>query len=78
MLSVVVCGLLFDSKKIYKMQARVVHQDHIARGFPQAGLYHTILPYVALGSLRAFIYRRSVQIFIDCGAVLDIYMGVST
>ena len=33
--------------KFYKMQARVVHRDHIARGFPQAGLYHTIFPYVA-------------------------------
>ena len=57
------------------MQAQVVHRDHIARGFPQAGLYHTIFPYVSLGSLRAFIYRRSVQIFIGCRAVLDIYMG---
>ena len=33
--------------KFYKMQARVVHRDNIARGFPQAGLYHTIFPYVA-------------------------------
>ena len=36
--------------KFYKMQARVVHRDNIARGFPQAGLYHTIFPYVSLGS----------------------------
>ena len=38
---------LFGSKIFYKMQARVMHRVHTARGLSQAGSCHILFPCVA-------------------------------
>ena len=71
-LDVIVCGLLLGSKKFYKMQARVLHRVHMARGLSQAVSCLVLFPYVASEICELFILAMVCANFIDFGAVFDI------
>ena len=65
-LSDVACGLLFDSKILYKMQARVVHRDDIARGFLQASFISYYISLFIFGKFASFHLSKVCANFIGC------------
>ena len=63
---------LLGSKKFYKMQARVLHRVHMARGLSQAVSCLILFPCVASEICELFILAMVCANFIDYGAVFDI------